>query len=104
MRKYACSGNYKFFIGTDSAPHDIQDKKDKNNLKPGIYTSPIALEMYISIFEEENSLNNLEKFTSINGPDFYNLPQNSNILLIKKQEWINSEYTVHKNVKIKIYE
>ena len=101
LRKCACSGNKKFFLGTDSAPHHVNFKLPNMSSRPGIFSSPCSIELYVSIFEEENSLNNLEKFTSINGPNFYNLPQNSNILLIKKEEWTNSEFTVHKSIKIK---
>ena len=54
-------------------PYGIS-KENTKNIKAGIYTAPIALEMYTEIFEEENSLNNLEKFTSINGANFYNFP------------------------------
>ena len=101
LRKFACSGNKKFFLGTDSAPHDVKDKENLDNIKPGIYTSPIAIEMYASIFEEENSLKNLEKFSSINGSNFYNLPINNNKITLKKQEWINSKFTTYNKIKIK---
>ncbi len=101
LRKYACSGNKKFFLGTDSAPHEIKYKKNNDQIKPGIFTSPIAIEMYTSIFEEENSLHNLEKFTSINGANFYDLPLNKNRIRLNKEQWTNSEFTIYKNIKIK---
>jgi len=101
LRKFACSGNKKFFLGTDSAPHDLKYKEGTNNIKAGIYTSPIAIEMYTSIFEEENSLNNLETFSSINGANFYDLPLNSHKINIEKVNWINPDFTEDSKIKIK---
>ncbi|MBI29427.1 MAG: Dihydroorotase [Alphaproteobacteria bacterium MarineAlpha5_Bin11] len=101
LRKYACSGNSKFFLGTDSAPHPITDKENVDDIKPGIYSSPVAIELYASIFEEERSLENLEKFASFNGSNFYNLPYNDGKITLRKEEWINPEFTSNKDVKIK---
>ena len=101
LRKYACSGSSKFFLGTDSAPHDSIFKKNDNFVQPGIFTSPVSIEMYASVFEEENALDKLEKFSSINGAEFYNLPQNKELLNLIKKDWINSEFTNHKELKIK---
>tara|TARA_Y100000590_G_scaffold380772_1_gene449342 strand:- start:227 stop:616 length:390 start_codon:yes stop_codon:yes gene_type:complete len=101
LRQYACSGNKKFFLGTDSAPHDIIYKKEKNNTKPGIFTSPVALELYLSIFDEEEKIENFEKFSSKNGSNFYNLPINDNKITLEKNDWINSEFTKYNNIQIK---
>ena len=101
LRKYACSGHKSFFLGTDSAPHNILDKEKNKNFKPGIFTSPVSIEMYTSVFEEENSLDNLEKFASINGANFYNLLHNNDFLKLKKEDWTNSEYTRLDNINIK---
>ena len=57
--------------------------------------------MYTSIFEEERSLDNLEKFASHNGANFYNFPYNKDKITLKKQEWDNPEYTTYNNIKIK---
>ena len=101
LRKAACFNNNKFFLGTDSAPHHINDKKQNKTFKAGIFSSPCSLELYTTIFEEENALENLEKFASINGPNFYNLDINKNyVTLIKKNNNI-PEYTEEKNIKIK---
>tara|TARA_Y100000590_G_C15692069_1_gene1003773 strand:+ start:607 stop:1644 length:1038 start_codon:yes stop_codon:yes gene_type:complete len=100
LRKYACSGNEKFFLGTDSAPHLIEDKILKPP-KPGIFSSPCSIELYTEIFSQENSLENLEKFSSINGPKFYNLPVNNKKIKISNEEWILEEYTIHHTIKIK---
>ena len=103
LRKYACSGNNKFFIGTDSAPHHVNTKIPNLKSKPGIFSAPCSIELYTSIFEEENALDQLENFCSINGPSFYNLPINSDYIELLKKKWIVPEYTEFKDVKIKNY-
>ena len=57
--------------------------------------------MYTSIFEEEGSLDNLEKFASHNGANFYNFPYNKDKITLKKQKWDNPEFTTYNNIKIK---
>ena len=94
-------GNKKFFLGTDSAPHHIDFKIDNFSSKPGIFSSPCSLELYASIFEEENSLNKLESFCSINGPNFYDLPINDYSIKLIKKEWQVPEFTIYKDIKIK---
>ena len=101
LRKCACSGNKKFFIGTDSAPHEIQFKESANNIKPGIFSAPCSIELYTEIFDQENSLHNLEKFTSINGSKFYGLKPNYDKIELVKNEWIVDKYTIQGNIKIK---
>ena len=101
LRKFACSGNKKFFLGTDSAPHHVIDKTSDFSSKPGIFSAPCSLELYAEIFDQENSLNNLESFTSINGPKYYDLPINQKKIKITKKKWILDEFTIHKQVKIK---
>ena len=59
------------FFGTDSAPHHIDTKSKMIHLKPGIFSSSMFIGVIcFTIFEEENALDNLEKFSSINGPNF----------------------------------
>lgn len=78
------TGNPKFFLGTDSAPHAIQHKESACGCA-GIYTAPFALSYYIEIFEAANALQHFEAFACHNGPRFYGLKPNSNTLtLIKK--------------------
>ena len=101
LRKYACSGNEKFFLGTDSAPHEVRYKSADLSAKPGIFSSPCSIELYAEIFDEENSINNLEKFSSINGPNFYNLPINKRKIKIANKKWILDEYTDEMGIKIK---
>ena len=69
--------------------------------KPGIFSSPCSIELYTEIFDQENSLNMLETFASINGPNFYNLPINNNKIRIVNQKWTLDEFTIFNQVKIK---
>ena len=66
-----------------------------------IFSSPCSIEIYTSIFEEENALNKLETFCSINGPKFYGLPINTNYLKLIREKWRVPEFTTFKNIKIK---
>ncbi len=74
LRKAATSGKECFFLGTDSAPHLRKWKAFCGCA--GIFNSPVAIESYLTVFQEENALDNFEKFASLNGPNFYNLPPN----------------------------
>ena len=82
----ATSGSKKFFLGTDSAPHTIQSKESGCGCA-GSYTAFAALELYAEVFEQAGALDKLEAFTSFNGPDFYNLPRNSDTVTLQKQDW-----------------
>ncbi|MDC0058077.1 dihydroorotase [Pelagibacteraceae bacterium] len=101
LRKAACFNNNKFFLGTDSAPHHANDKVQYESLKPGIFSSPCSIELYATIFEEENALENLAQFSSINGPNFYDLEINKNYLTLDKISMNVPEYTEEGNIKIK---
>ena len=65
------------------------------------FSSPCSIELYAEIFDQENALNKLESFASINGPIFYKLPVNKNKIKIMKKKWILNEYTTNNKVKIK---
>ncbi|KAJ0986427.1 hypothetical protein J5N97_004783 [Dioscorea zingiberensis] len=80
------SGSKRFFLGTDSAPHDRQ-KKECSCGCAGIYSAPVALSLYAKVFEEAGALDKLEAFTSFNGPDFYGLPRNSSKIILRKNPW-----------------
>lgn len=82
----ACSGNPRFFLGTDSAPHSRQSKEQSCGCA-GCFTAPAALELYAEIFEAEDALDKLEAFASFNGPDFYGLPRNSTVITLHKRPW-----------------
>ena len=101
LREFATSGNSKFFLGTDSAPHHINFKVPNFSSKPGIFSAPCSLEIYTKIFEEEGALEKLESFCSINGPKFYELPINTDTIELIKEEWIVPEFTIYKDIKVK---
>jgi dihydroorotase len=75
LRAAATSGNPKFFLGTDSAPHDRAAKESACGCA-GIYNAPYALESYLQVFEQERALDRFEGFASVHGPRFYGLPLN----------------------------
>lgn len=81
----ATSGNPKFFLGTDSAPH-AQDKKENACGCAGCYSAPIALALYAEAFEQAGALERLEGFASFYGPDFYGLPRNTTTITLEKTE------------------
>jgi dihydroorotase len=101
LRKAACFDNKKFFLGTDSAPHHTNDKVQHQSLKPGIFSSPCSIELYANIFEEENALDNLEQFSSINGPQFYGFDINQETLTLSKESMEISAFTQEGNIRIK---
>ena len=82
----ATSGNPKFFLGTDSAPHSAQ-AKEKPPCCAGIYNACAAIEMYASVFDAMNSLDTLEQFASRNGARFYGLPLNTQRISLRREEW-----------------
>lgn len=84
--KAATSGNPKFFLGTDSAPH-AKDKKEAACGCAGSYTALAALELYAEAFEDAGALDKLEGFASHFGADFYQLPRNTDQVTLVKQEW-----------------
>ncbi len=75
LRRAATSGNPRFFLGTDSAPHAVPAKETACGCA-GIFTAPCALEIYAEVFEEEAALDRFEAFAALNGPQFYRLPPN----------------------------
>jgi dihydroorotase len=82
----ATSGNSRFFLGTDSAPH-MKSRKENACGCAGIYSSHAAIEFYAMVFESLNALDKLEAFASLNGPAYYNLPVNNKKITLKKTEW-----------------
>lgn len=86
------SGNNKFFLGTDSAPH-ARHKKESACGCAGIFSAHAAIETYATIFEQQDALDKLEAFASFNGPDFYGLPRNTGSITLLKQDWqVPDEY------------
>jgi len=84
LRKAATSGNPRFFLGTDSAPH-TQRTKETTCGCAGCYSGLHALSLYAEVFEDEDALDALESFASEHGPDFYRLPRNKNKITITQQ-------------------
>jgi dihydroorotase len=82
----ATSGNPKFFLGTDSAPH-ARASKEAGCGCAGIYTAHAALELYASAFEEAGALDKLEGFASRFGAQFYGLPLNKDTITLVREEW-----------------
>jgi dihydroorotase len=82
----ATSGNPKFFLGTDSAPHPRADKEAACGCA-GVYTGHAALELYAIAFEEAGALERLEGFASVFGARFYGLPPNTETVTLARQEW-----------------
>ena len=80
------SGNHKFFLGTDSAPH-AQHTKETACGCAGCYTAHAALELYAEVFEQAGALDKLEGFASFYGADFYHLPRNAQAIILRKEEW-----------------
>jgi dihydroorotase len=83
----ATSGNPKFFLGTDSAPHS-QSAKEAACGCAGIYSAHAAIELYATAFEEAGALDKLEGFASRYGAAFYGLPRNEDRITLKREEWI----------------
>jgi dihydroorotase len=82
----AISGNPKFFLGTDSAPHSRQAKEAACGCA-GIYTAHAAIELYAAAFEEAGALDRLEGFASRFGAEFYGLPVNRDTITLVREEW-----------------
>jgi len=84
----ATSGNSKFFLGTDSAPHATSDKESACGCA-GVYTAHAAIELYAEAFDRMNALDKLEAFCSENGAKHYGLPLNpdSATLTLEKKSW-----------------
>jgi len=86
LRAAVCSGEAKFFLGTDSAPHPVGDK-EKDCGCAGIFSAPVALATYAQVFEEENALDKFEAFAALNGPRFYGLKPNEERITLKRESW-----------------
>jgi len=90
----AISGNKKFFLGTDSAPH-YKDKKEAACGCAGAYTAHAAIELYAEAFEDAGALDMLEGFASHFGPDFYELPRNTDTITLQRKPWkVPASYTL----------
>jgi dihydroorotase len=85
LREAATSGDARFFLGTDSAPH-LRSAKESACGCAGIFNVSVCLETLATVFEQENALDKLEAFTSLNGPAFYGVEPNSEFLVLEKTD------------------
>lgn len=90
LRRAATSGNPRFFIGTDSAPHTIETKESSCGCA-GCYSAHAAIPLYAEVFEQENSLDKLGAFTSHFGADFYGRARNEETVDLVKEDNLNPE-------------
>jgi dihydroorotase len=86
----ATSGNPKFFLGTDSAPHPVHLKEHATGCA-GCYTAHAAIEMYAEAFDLAGALDKLEGFASFHGADFYGLPRNTGTITLRRESWTPPE-------------
>jgi len=82
----AVSGNPKFFLGTDSAPH-ARHTKETGCGCAGLYTAHAGIELYAEAFDSVGALKRLEGFASFHGPDFYGLPRNHSKVTLRRAPW-----------------
>jgi dihydroorotase len=88
--KAATSGDPRFFLGTDSAPHPAHLKEHATGCA-GCYTAHAAIEMYAEAFDQAGALDKLEGFASGFGPDFYGLPRNTDRITLRRENWTPPE-------------
>ena len=84
LRRAATSGDRRFFLGTDSAPHAVHTKEAACGCA-GIFNAPVAMACLAQVFEEENALERLEAFVSRHGPAFYRLPLNEDTITLQRR-------------------
>jgi dihydroorotase len=82
----ATSGNPKYFLGTDSAPH-ARDAKEQACGCAGCYSAHAAIELYAEAFEDAGALERLESFASVHGAYFYGLPRNADTITLQREAW-----------------
>mgnify|MGYP003298847827 FL=1 len=93
LREVVATGNKKFFLGTDSAPHE-KDMKESACGCAGCYSAWSAIELYTHVFDELDALDKLEGFASHYGADFYGLPRNEGTITLLKEDWTIPEQII----------
>ena len=94
LRDIVASGSRKFFLGTDSAPHE-KHKKESACGCAGCYSAWSAIELYAQVFEDLGCLDKFEGFASFYGADFYRLPRNTDTISLRREAWtIPAEITL----------
>jgi len=96
----ATSGDPKFFLGTDSAPHAVHLKEHASGCA-GCYTAFTALELYAQAFDSVGALDKLEAFASFFGADFYGLPRNTGNITLQRANWTAPERFVFGQAELK---
>ena len=96
----ATSGNNRFFLGTDSAPHPAHLKEHASGCA-GCYTAHAAIEMYAEAFDAVSALDQLEAFASFNGADFYGLPRNTGSITLRRESWTPPSSFVYGEAELK---
>ncbi len=96
----AISGDARFFLGTDSAPHAANLKEHASGCA-GCYTAPAAMAMYAQVFANAGALNQLEAFASFNGADFYGLPRNTSTLTLVQADEVQPEFYPYADAQLK---
>ena len=94
LREAATSGAACYFLGTDSAPH-AKAKKLAISGAAGLFTAPLAIELYTKIFADDGKLANLEAFCSLNGPRHYGLKPNEGTITLERRPW-----TIPEEIKV----
>ncbi|MBB5322839.1 dihydroorotase [Marinobacter oulmenensis] len=90
LREAVASGDTRFFLGTDSAPH-ARDRKEAACGCAGCYSAYGAIGLYAEVFEELGILDRFEAFASFNGADFYGLPRNRDTITLVRDAWTMPE-------------
>ncbi|WP_445776751.1 dihydroorotase [Shewanella sp.] len=96
LQAAVATGSSKFFLGTDSAPHEKHRKESACGCA-GCYSAWSALELYAQVFDNLGALDKLEGFASFHGADFYGLPRNTGTVTLVKQEWTVPEEIILPN-------
>lgn len=96
----AVSGDPRFFLGTDSAPHPTHLKEHATGCA-GCYTAHAAIEMYAEVFEQAGALDKLEGFASFYGADFYGLPRNTDRITLRRESWTPPEHYAFGEAELK---
>ncbi len=96
LREMVATGNKKFFLGTDSAPHEKHQKESACGCA-GCYSAWSAIELYAQVFDDLDAMDKFEGFASHHGPNFYGLPRNKGTITLTKQEWTVPENIILPN-------
>jgi dihydroorotase len=87
LAKIVTSGHKRFFLGTDSAPHECARKESACGCA-GVFNASVAIQAYTTLFDQHNALAHLEAFCSLNGPHFYGLPVNEEFMTLERRPYL----------------